>query len=187
MKNACKRHHKRNRYKVLDMYEANDFHFNKVDGGVKFNFSTILNLITELHPEMPRADKKRAAHALIEEETQADYYVSPMFQVAKRLLPPDQHGFGVNTPTYLSIKRLDREPIGDWRAMQKIKNAIVGAEWEAVEIYPAESRLVDTANQYHLFCWDAPFPIYVFNRREVLRADQAEVIDQKLGVTTKQR
>ena len=169
------------------MYKETDFQFTKVDGGADLKFSTILKLITELHPEMPRADKKKAAHALIEEETQADYFCSPMFQVAKRLLPPDQHGFGVNTPTYLSIKRLDREPINDWRAMQKIKNAIVGKEWEAVEIYPAESRLVDTANQYHLFCWDAPFPIYVFNRREVLRADQAEVIDQKLGVTTKQR
>tara|TARA_R100001082_G_scaffold71060_1_gene40499 strand:+ start:3516 stop:4049 length:534 start_codon:yes stop_codon:yes gene_type:complete len=171
----------------MDMYEANDFQFAKVDGGVNFNFSTILNLITKLHPEMPRSDKKKAAHRLIDEETQADYFVSSMFQVAKRLLPPDQHGFGVNTPTYLSIKRLDREPINDWRAMQKIKNAIVGKEWEAVEIYPAESRLVDTANQYHLFCWDAPFPIYVFNHREVLNSEEAEVLGQKLGVTTKQR
>lgn len=52
---------------------------------------------------------------------------------------------------WLSIKRNDREPINDWRILQQIKNAIVGEEVEAVELYPAESRLVDSANQYHLF------------------------------------
>lgn len=52
---------------------------------------------------------------------------------------------------HLSLKRLDREPITDWRDKQAIKNQIVGPEYEAVEIYPAESRLVDGANQYHLW------------------------------------
>jgi len=52
---------------------------------------------------------------------------------------------------WLSIKRIDREPIHDWRDLQKIKNMLVGDENEGVEIYPAESRLVDAANQYHIF------------------------------------
>lgn len=52
---------------------------------------------------------------------------------------------------HLTIKRNDREPIHDWRDLQEIKNALVGPECEAVELYPAESRRVDTANQYHLF------------------------------------
>jgi len=53
--------------------------------------------------------------------------------------------------TYLSIKRLDKKSIHDWRHMQQIKNELVGKDYEAVEIYPNEKRLVDTANQYHLF------------------------------------
>ena len=53
--------------------------------------------------------------------------------------------------TYLSIKRLDKKSIHDWRHMQQIKNELVGTDYEAVEIYPNEKRLVDTANQYHLF------------------------------------
>lgn len=57
---------------------------------------------------------------------------------------------------WLSIKRLDKKPIHDWRELQKIKNAIVGPECEGVEIYPAESRLVDTANQYHLWVISDP-------------------------------
>ena len=53
--------------------------------------------------------------------------------------------------THLSIKRRDKEAIHDWRDMQEIKNQICGLEREAVELYPAESRLVDTVNQYHLW------------------------------------
>lgn len=52
---------------------------------------------------------------------------------------------------WLSIKRLDKQPIHDWRHLQQIKNELVGPEAEAIELYPAESRLVDTANQYHLW------------------------------------
>lgn len=53
---------------------------------------------------------------------------------------------------YLSIKRNDREPIHDWRDLQRCKNEILGPEVEAVELYPAESRLVDVSNQFHLWC-----------------------------------
>ncbi len=52
---------------------------------------------------------------------------------------------------HLSIKRIDREPCRDWRDFQTIKNELIGPECEAVELYPAESRLVDSANQYHLW------------------------------------
>ena len=55
------------------------------------------------------------------------------------------------TVRYLSIKRNDKEPIHDWRDLQEIKNQICGEDSEAIEIYPAESRLMDTANQYHLW------------------------------------
>ena len=52
---------------------------------------------------------------------------------------------------WLSIKRLDRRPLHDWRDLQRIKNELCGPECEAVELYPSESRLVDTSNQYHLW------------------------------------
>lgn len=55
--------------------------------------------------------------------------------------------------TYLSIKTRDKQPRHDWRELQRIKNELVGEEVEAVELYPAETRLVDTSNQYHLYCF----------------------------------
>src|SRR5262245_36541148 len=57
---------------------------------------------------------------------------------------------------WLSIKRRDRRPIHDWRHLQRIKNDLVGKEHEAVELYPAESRLVDTSNQFHLWVLQDP-------------------------------
>lgn len=56
--------------------------------------------------------------------------------------------------SYISFKRHDRSAIRDWRHFQAIKNECCGAEREAVELFPAESRLIDESNQYHL--WVAP-------------------------------
>lgn len=52
---------------------------------------------------------------------------------------------------HLSIKRNDKQPLRDWRHMQQIKNDVIGPENEAVELYPAEARKVDLANQFHLW------------------------------------
>lgn len=60
---------------------------------------------------------------------------------------------------WLSIKRNDRQVIHDWRDLQRIKNLVAGEETEAVEIYPAESRVHDTANQYHLWCFAPGFQL----------------------------
>jgi hypothetical protein len=60
------------------------------------------------------------------------------------------------TPTGLgalliTIRRKDGGIIKDWRDFQEIKNQLAGEEREAVELYPAESRKVDTSNKWHLF------------------------------------
>ena len=76
---------------------------------------------------------------------------------------------------WLSIKRIDREPIVSWRDMQEIKNKIMGPEYEAVQIFPAESRLVDTSNQYHLLCFADEGVRWPFGylEREVMDRDEA--------------
>lgn len=52
---------------------------------------------------------------------------------------------------HLSIKRLDRAPLRNWRHLQQIKNEICGEMCEGVEIYPGEYRIADNSNQYHLW------------------------------------
>lgn len=76
-------------------------------------------------------------------------YLSDQYQVAVDKNP--QHGFAGMIMWHLSIKRLDKEPIMDWRDLQAIKSQICGDEAEAIQLFPAESRVVDTSNQYHLW------------------------------------
>lgn len=52
---------------------------------------------------------------------------------------------------WLSIKCNSLKPAKNWQHFQQIKNDIVGEDSEAVELYPAMSRVIDTANQYHLW------------------------------------
>jgi hypothetical protein len=72
---------------------------------------------------------------------------------------------------HLSIKRNDKAPILKWRDMQKIKNELVGPECEGVQIFPAESRLVDTSNQFHLWCLTDPSLRIPFGYQERLVAE----------------
>lgn len=53
--------------------------------------------------------------------------------------------------TWLSIKRRVKDHVRDWRHLQRIKTEVCGPDREAVELFPAESRHVDTSNQYHLW------------------------------------
>lgn len=53
----------------------------------------------------------------------------------------------------LSIKTRDKAPFHNWRDIQRIKNELLGPEIEAIELFPSESRLVDTANQYYVFAF----------------------------------
>jgi hypothetical protein len=54
---------------------------------------------------------------------------------------------------HLEICRKDNEPVRSWPALQRIKNELVGPECEGVELFPAESRLIDTVNAYHLWVY----------------------------------
>lgn len=64
----------------------------------------------------------------------------------------------------LGILSLDGTARHDWRDFQSIKNDLLGPEWEAVELYPAESRLVDPSNYYILYAIPYRFPFGLLHR-----------------------
>ena len=75
--------------------------------------------------------------------------------------------------TYLSIKRHDKQPCNDWQDFQTIKNILCGDDSEAIQIYPAEYRLLNTANQYHLIVFPpelCPIPFGFITPRAVLKS-----------------
>jgi len=96
--------------------------------------------------ELARCNGILAAHNCPPED---EIWLNDLYQVNVRFIPE----MGMK---HLSIKRRNKHPLHDWRHLQRIKNEIVGEECEALEIYPAESRLVDTANQYHLWAFTDP-------------------------------
>jgi|TARA_R100000908_G_C3734918_1_gene133140 hypothetical protein len=171
----------------MEVYTDKDFIFEEVPMPRR----TVEQMIPLIEKNAPAvwsdAHIRHNAEVLAQEDAESKCYLSPMFQVVRRVLWDEQHGFEGNTPTYLSFKRIDREPLGDWRAKQRIKNAVLGDHWEGVELYPAEERLVDTSNQYHMFAWEGIFPIYLFNSREVYSKEYAEELNKELGMKTKQR
>lgn len=65
---------------------------------------------------------------------------------------PEQEGI-----VWLSVKRYDRAPVRNWRHFQQIKNEVCGEDREAVELFPSESRLADSSNQYHLWVFPPDF------------------------------
>ena len=79
-------------------------------------------------------------------------YINNRYQVAVESVPPGEHGLGEHEILWISIKSLDGSARHDWRDFQQIKNELAGPDWEAIEVYPAEDRLVDTCNQFHLWC-----------------------------------
>lgn len=72
----------------------------------------------------------------------------------------------------------DGEARHDWRDFQEIKNDLVGSNWEAVELYPSEARLLDPSNYYMLYC--APsIPVGKFEGRRL--AGPADCIAPQRG------
>jgi hypothetical protein len=97
---------------------------------------------------------KEAAHKLIEEYSlECEIFINDIYQVQRRVFSEKL--------VHLNIRRRDGGPIlRDWRHFQYIKNELIGEECEAIELYPAESRLVDSANKFHL--WGVKDPEYRF-------------------------
>jgi hypothetical protein len=107
--------------------------------------------------DMPGWREIMAASGCTEDEARAkvawmaaqDIWVNNLYQVNVE--------YGEDRRTaHLIIRRLDRQPIHNWPHFQYIKNALLGPECEAVEIYPPESQLVDEKHHYHLWGFCTP-------------------------------
>jgi len=118
----------------------------------------IMEDMQKAFPDVPRAELQKRVQQTLEDVM----FLNDVYQVNVRRMDKSYHGSPV---IWLSIKRRDKQPCHDWRDFQEIKNQIVGPECEGIELYPAESRVADTANQYHLwviadpkFRWPLGFP-----------------------------
>lgn len=121
-----------------------------------------------------------------DEEKDYELFVNDKYQVARRIAHPEKNAPVPLPIVHLSIKRLDREPVHDWRDLQWIKNQLVGDEIEMWECYPKESHLIDTANQYHMWGFLTDKKIIPFGWTEPRRVIDHDPENEK-QTNTKQR
>jgi hypothetical protein len=95
--------------------------------------------------EQYKLDEAAARQFLDDDHTRYRFFINDIYQV-QVARTGDNGDF-----LHLNIRRLDGGMVRDWRHFQQIKNEIAGEEREAIEIFPAESRKVDTSNKWHLW------------------------------------
>lgn len=126
--------------------------------------------IEEVRRRTGVAPSREEALAFMEREVAGcEYWRNDLYQVEVRRYPDLEMA-------HLNIRRIDGYAGRDWRHFQQIKNELVGPECEGVELYPAESRLTDTSNKFHIYCNTDPayrFP-FGFETRDVREADPGE-------------
>jgi hypothetical protein len=169
---------------------------------------TVRQRLAEYHNE--DSDKQRAR--LIEAwkkhhpEAAAEQpsYMHPLISLAGwRQRKPDQPQEMWHNDIYaVSVRRHSKDPVfgteggmiqlgisthdgtarHDWRDFQAIKNQLAGAECEAFELYPAESRLLDPSNYYSLWCFPGVKRLKIGQPfRQVLDADEALAPQRAFG------
>ena len=65
---------------------------------------------------------------------------------------------GVGNVTHLKVSRVDGEGGISWEELQEIKNLVLGEYVVAVEVYPAQSDVVDELNMRHLWVLNSGVP-----------------------------
>lgn len=106
----------------------------------------------------PEAERLMAAHGI---PIWDEVWVNDRYQVIVRYGSLEGEPGTREGLMHLSIHAHDRGPMRNWRHLQQIKNEVAGEDRTAVEIFPPESKLADSANEYHLWVFpegvDLPF------------------------------
>jgi hypothetical protein len=121
-----------------------------------------------------RVPVRHVARFPMEQFQPDETWTSDVYTVAVRRYVNDPVFRSSGGIVQLGIASVDGSARHDWRDFQCIKNQLAGAECEAFELYPAESRLLDPSNYYSLFCFPALKRIKVgIELRRVLDAEDA--------------
>ena len=118
---------------------------------------------------------RKAAEMAVDQTTKDEVYMNHYYQVnITYTTNPDKIKVA-----HLSIKNRKKTPIRDWRDLQQIKNDLVSPECEGVELFPKESNLVDTANQFHLWVVCDPTVSFPFGWHQGRRVTNSESLGSK--------
>ena len=109
---------------------------------------------------------EEALNDLMSDET----WGNDRYTVNLHFLGGDRDGF-----VEMAVHNHNRTPHVPWRHLQQIKNEILGSDREAVQLFPAEDRLVDTANEYWLY-------VYPIGKAPMRKRGRGDLVGVKLGM-----
>lgn len=142
--------------------------------------------VTTIKPPKPRPGLWEPLEQ-VEADGEAEVFRNRFYEV--RRLAPNPNAFVraacLDDPLWLIVWRRDGKPPRDWRHLQEIKNELAGSEREALELFPAESRRIDTGNATHLWVMPAGehVPFGAEGRRLVLDAGERAGMTQRAFAT----
>jgi hypothetical protein len=126
-----------------------------------------------LHFQEPHLDLKKYPRSPDE------IWINDIYQVSVRRGVPDRMFRTEEGIVQIGINTHEGTARHDWRDFQAIKNQLAGAECEAFELYPAESRLLDPSNYYTLWCFPGLRRIRVGNEERDVRAAEESFAPQR--------
>tara|TARA_B100000131_G_C17992691_1_gene563227 strand:- start:36 stop:560 length:525 start_codon:yes stop_codon:yes gene_type:complete len=117
-----------------------------------FKWSWSWQDIMKKYPEFKSKAKAKKFLRDLEKKNQNKWSNDLYVCTVSKLGPNSKENLLDREITELSISRIDRSAHHDWRHMQYIKNDVLGEDIEGVELFPAQNRLVDQANQFWMYC-----------------------------------
>ena len=98
--------------------------------------------------KMARAQFPDLSDKAIDDLMSDETWGNDRYTVSVHYIGGDRDGF-----VEIAVHNHNRTPHVPWRHLQQIKNEVVGADREAIQLFPAEDRLVDNANEYWIYVY----------------------------------
>ena len=108
------------------------------DWAVKVKHAQVMEQVRVTFPGVPVEEIK----------VPAEVWGSSQYTVTVHYLDDNRDGF-----VEVGIHNYHRTTHVPWRHVQQIKNEVFGPDREAVQLFPAEDRLVDAANEYWIYVY----------------------------------
>jgi hypothetical protein len=126
----------------------------------------IMRLADQRNQPMTRA----SVETMVDEKMTSEMWMNSRYTVI--VLRDEPQAPDMPKMIHLSIRRNDRTRPREerYRDFQRIKSELVGPNNEGVELYPAEDRVADCADQYHLYVLEDPTLQFWFGFTEGFRA-----------------
>jgi hypothetical protein len=140
-------------------------------GGIQWadTFADARRIAKRLHPSRKYQPLKMLQRHEVVPETFWEQWQNDLYDVTVRRYPKG-NPFGSGLWIQLGICSEDGSARHDWRDFQAIKNQLCGEDWEGIELYPAEERLIDPSNYFIIYCYPK-VPIGIFAPRMVRGVD----------------